>query len=172
MTTVLPAPTIAIAGQHPDRRVAEVHRAALAGAAAGALAEELGHRGPRRHALGERVAVRPVRGGDPVGRPEHVADADGDRLLALVLVERPRDLALEEEVVDRLLEAADQEHLPVQPGEVPGQAARPLAAILPDQVPHRLDHRRLAGLEHVGRPVRADHGVDVRLGGQRSASPR
>ncbi len=104
-------------GQHPDRGVAEVHRAALAGAAAGALAVELGHRGPGGHTLCECVAVRPVRGGDPVGRPERVADADGDCLLALVLVERPGNLAFEEEVVDRLLEASDEEHLPVQPGE-------------------------------------------------------
>ena len=46
---------------------------------------------------------------------EHVADPGRDRLLALVLVQRSRDLALEEEPVDALLEAANQEHRPVQP---------------------------------------------------------
>ena len=43
-----------------------------------------------------------------------VADADGDGLLPLVLVQRAGNLALQEEVVDALLEAADQQHAAVE----------------------------------------------------------
>ncbi len=48
-------------------------------------------------------------------RPKDVADTRRDRLLPLVLVQRPGDLAFEEEPVDALLEAADQQHRSVQP---------------------------------------------------------
>ena len=66
VTTVLPPADDRDRGQHPDGRVAEVHRAALAAAAAGRLAVELRHRRPRAHPLRERVAVRAVGRGDPV----------------------------------------------------------------------------------------------------------
>src|SRR3972149_4958531 len=61
--------------------VVEVHRAAVAVAAALDLAVELGHELVRVHSLGERVGVRAVRRGDHVALLERTADPDGDGLL-------------------------------------------------------------------------------------------
>ena len=72
-----------------------MHRAALAAAAAGRFAVELGHRCPDIDALGERVTVGSMGGGDPVCRTKDVADAHRDRLLTLGLVQRSRELALQ-----------------------------------------------------------------------------
>ena len=102
-------------GQHPDRGVAEVHRSALPPAAAGRLSVQLRHRRAGADPLCERVAVGPVRRGDPVVAPEHVAHPGGDGLLALVLMERAGDLPVEEEAVDPVLEAADEEDEAIEP---------------------------------------------------------
>ena len=60
-----------------------------------------------------------------VVREDHVAlglevidDPDRVRLLADVRVRRPDELALREQVEERLLEAADEVHPPVERGEV------------------------------------------------------
>ena len=62
--------------------VVEVHRAAVAVRAAFDLPVELGHDLVRVRALGERVPVRAVRGGEHVALLQRPADADGDGLLA------------------------------------------------------------------------------------------
>src|SRR5207249_1380992 len=50
----------------------------------------------------------------PVRRRKLVADADGNGLLALALVHGARDFAGEEQRVDALLKAADEQHAAVQ----------------------------------------------------------
>ena len=55
-----------------------------------------------------------MRGGDPVRRSQHVADAHRDRLLTLALVQRSRDLALQIQEIDALLEATDQLHAAIE----------------------------------------------------------
>ena len=62
--------------------------------------------------LRERVAVRAVRRGDDVAVLERAADADGARLLADRDMEEAGQLARAEALLDLLLEAADEEHLP------------------------------------------------------------
>jgi hypothetical protein len=62
--------------------VVQVHGAAVAVAAALDLAVELGHHLVGMRALGDRVPVRAVRGGDHVALVERPADTDRDRLLA------------------------------------------------------------------------------------------
>ena len=70
-----------------------MHAAAAAVRAAGRAAEQLGDQLPRRHALGQRVAVAAVRAEDHVVGAQVGADADGDRLLADVGVAGPVDQA-------------------------------------------------------------------------------
>jgi hypothetical protein len=53
--------------------------------------------------------------GDPVVGSEYVAYARRDGLLALVLVERAGDLAVEKKPVDPVLEAADEKDTTVKP---------------------------------------------------------
>jgi len=76
------------------RLVEDVHVAAKAATESGGALEDLREEGTQGHTLGERVAVGSVRGGDPIRRSKHVADADRNGLLALALVQRARDLAL------------------------------------------------------------------------------
>ena len=95
----------------PALDVVEVHRAAVAVAAALDLPVELGHELVRVRALRERVPVRAVRRGDHVVVLERAADADRDRLLADRDVEEAGQLAGAEALLDLLLEAADEEHL-------------------------------------------------------------
>ena len=92
--------------------VVEVHRAAVAVRAAFLLAVQLGHHLVRVRALGERVAVRAMRRGDHVAVLERAADADGAGLLADRDVEEAGQVAGAEALLDLLLEAADEEHLP------------------------------------------------------------
>ena len=56
--------------------------------------------------------MRAVRLGDDVAFFERAADADRDRFLSDRDVEEPRELAGTEPLLDLLLEAPDQEHLP------------------------------------------------------------
>ena len=63
----------------------------------------------------QRVPVAAVGRGDAVAILEDARDADRNGLLARVEVRRPVDLAAEEERLDQILEAADQDHRPVEP---------------------------------------------------------
>ncbi len=96
--------------QDPDVRVTEVHRASATAEAPGLATVDLGHGHRGVHALGERVAVGTVCGGDPVGVPQGGAHAHGDCLLTLRLMQGARDLALQEPQVRSLLEVADDDH--------------------------------------------------------------
>ena len=76
-----------------DLGVEEVHRPALALGAAGRLAEQLGHRGPRVHAQRQRMAVAAVAVDQRVlALLEDRGDADGDRFLPAVEVAEAADL--------------------------------------------------------------------------------
>ena len=55
-----------------------------------------------------------VRAGDAVALPQSACEADGHRLLSGAQVRRPVDLSAQEQGLDELLEAPDQEHLPVE----------------------------------------------------------
>ena len=101
-----------VRAQVPALDVVEVHRAAVAVRAAFLLAVQLGHHLVRVRALGERVAVRAMRRSDHVAVLERAADADGAGLLADRDVEEAGQVAGAEALLDLLLEAADEEHLP------------------------------------------------------------
>ena len=60
------------------------------------------------------MAVSAVRRRDHVALLERTADADGDRLLADRDVQEAGKIARAEQLLDLLLEAPDQEHLPVE----------------------------------------------------------
>ncbi len=93
--------------------VEDVHRAALALAVPGGLAEQLGHDHPRVGAAGQRVAVIAVGAELVVVRAERLGGADRDRLLADVEVAEAVDLALGVGLRCPLLEPADEVHVPV-----------------------------------------------------------
>src|ERR687893_1064612 len=102
----------AVGAEHPGPHVGDVHRAALAVAVAGGLAEQL--RGHAVHVEAERdgVPVAAVGGGDHVPLLQGGYGPDGDGLLPDVEVRRPVDLPLGVEVVYLLVEGAAEEHLP------------------------------------------------------------
>src|SRR5262249_34077653 len=114
-------------------------------------------------------------------RPQSGADTDRDRLLADVEMQRGGDLALKKQRVTALLEAPDQEHIPVLlqlPGDrmvryqsllppLPGATA---AAIEPDPFPHARLHRRLRPGENVRFLVRSEEVMDVYRARPRSDS--
>ena len=104
----------AVGPEQPDAAVVEVHGAAAPAATSVALAEELGHQRARRDALGERMAVPAMRGGDPVGWPQMRADADCGRLLADVEMQEARRLALAAGDLRRAFEAPQQHHLLIE----------------------------------------------------------
>ena len=107
-----PPPTTAFAPRFPCCDVVEMHRAAVAVRAALGLPVELGHQLVRMGALRERVTVRAVRRGDHVAVRERAADADGAGLLADRDVQESGQLAGAETLLDLLLEAPNEEHLP------------------------------------------------------------
>ena len=82
-----------VLAQQADRRIGEVHRAALPLAAPGALAQQLGHRLPGIKALGDGVAVAAVGAGHVVVPPQSCHRGDRRPLLADAGVERAADLA-------------------------------------------------------------------------------
>ena len=98
------------ARHHPLVHVADVHRPALALAAAGRRAEELEEQLLDRQPLGQRMAVAAEGRGDEVALLERRADADGRGLLALALVDRAGHRAFQEQELHPLLELADQDH--------------------------------------------------------------
>src|SRR5262249_7865245 len=119
-----PAPDDRVRAEEPALDVVEVHRAAVAAWATLDLAVQLRHDRVRGRAVRERVAVRAVGGSDHIAVLERAAHADGGRLLAERHMEEPGQLAGPEALLDLLLEAADQEHVPV---ELEQELARDLA---------------------------------------------
>ena len=98
--------------QDADAEVGQVHRAALALADAGLLAQQLGHCGPDVAALGDGVSVRAVVAGHPVVVAQGHAGTHGHRLLPDVGVGRANDLAALHQADYRFLEVPDAKHSP------------------------------------------------------------
>ena len=94
--------------------VDHVHRAGAAAADARLAPEQLVEQRLRLDAERERVAVAAVGAGDAVLLLEHRADPGGHGLLTRVEVRGAVDVALLEERLDAVLEAADQQHAPVE----------------------------------------------------------
>lgn len=102
------------ARDHSLGEVADVHRTALAAAAARARAEEFVHEFLDREPLRDGVAVAAERGGDEVTGLERRADSHCGGLLALALMDRARHGALEKQELHAILELADEHQAAVQ----------------------------------------------------------
>ena len=113
-----PAADDGVRAEVPALDVVEVHRAAVAVRAALDLAVELGHERVRRRPARERVAVRAMRRREHVAVLHRAADADADRLLADRDVQEAGQLAGAEPLLDLLLEAADQQHVVQELGQL------------------------------------------------------
>ena len=121
-----PAADDCVRAQVAVLHVVEVHRAAVAVAAALDLPVELGHHLVGMSALGDRVPVRPMRRGDHVAVLERAAHADRHGLLADSDVEEAGQLAGAEALLHLLLETADEEHLPKELLQALGRHCLPL----------------------------------------------
>ena len=108
-----------------DLDVVQVHRAAVAAAAAFDLAVELGHDPLDRRPLRDRVPVGAVRRRDDVLARERGADARRRCLLADRDVQEPGQLAGAEAILDLLLEPADEQHLAEEAAQDLLRDARP-----------------------------------------------
>ena len=122
---------VADAGRHDPvgseeaaRAVVKVHGAAAAAAAAVALAVEFGHQNVGRHALGERMAVAAMRGGDPIGRSQQRTQTDRRSLLADVEMQEARRFALPAGDLRYLFELAQQHHAFVEADHLGGREPR------------------------------------------------
>ncbi len=100
----------AVGAQHAHAEVGDVHGAALALAAAGALSEQLGHHVLQVGALGDGMAVPPVGALDIVGLSQVRHDARGSGFLADVQVDEPGDFSVKEKFLHGELEIADLHH--------------------------------------------------------------
>ncbi|MNV46251.1 hypothetical protein D3C71_1380750 [compost metagenome] len=123
----------AVRAQHADRKIGDVHGAALALVVAGGAAKQLAHHARAVGALGQRMAVAAVGGGEQVARMQMGADARGHGLLARGQVQRPLDQrrfgtgrgALAPDLhatlagaFGRVLEGTDTDHGPVEGKQV------------------------------------------------------
>ena len=90
--------------EHADRKIGDVHRAALAAIEAAGLAKQLTHHAHHVRAFGQRVAVPAVGGGDEVVGAQMGADPCGHGLLSGGQVQRPAHLG---RAVRRLAVGAD-----------------------------------------------------------------
>src|ERR1044072_4960377 len=96
------------------------------------------------------MPVAAVRARNAVVRPERGREADRDRLLSGVEVGRPVDLAAEDEALPAVLEAADEEHPPVQLREgldVLGERRRGRVSVAPHTAAARGPGARGPGAE-------------------------
>ncbi len=107
-----PAADDRVRAEVPDLDVVEVHRAAVAAAAAFGLPVQLGHDPLDRSSLRDRVAVRAMGRRDDVLARERSADAGRGGLLADRDMEESRQLTRAKAILHLLLEPADEEHLP------------------------------------------------------------
>ena len=105
----------AVATQEVDALVEEMHRAALPLREPVDASEQLGHDPLGVRALGEAVAVLPVRRHRVVLGPCHRGGADGHRLLADIEMEKAADLAHGIHLGGFLFEPSDQLHLGEKP---------------------------------------------------------
>src|SRR5215467_16276277 len=105
-----PATDDAIGAEHALGQVGDVHRAALAMAAAGPAAVDLGHHLAHVNALSDAVAMTAMGTGDGVTVIEAVAYADRRRFLTRVQVDESGNLAGRELGVYAFLELANRPH--------------------------------------------------------------
>src|SRR5262249_51140719 len=118
-----PAADDAVGAEHALGQVGDVHRAALAVAAAGLAAVDLGHHLADVDALGDAVAMTAMGAGDGVTVIEVAAYADCGSLLACVQVDESGNLAGGELGVHAFLELADRPHNSVGAQQLlPGQS--------------------------------------------------
>ncbi len=121
-----PAADDGVRAEIADLDVVQMHRAAVAPAAAFDLAVQLGHDPLDGRSLRDRVTVRAMRRRDDVLARERGTDPGRGRLLADRDVQEPRQLARAEPILDLLLEATDQEHLAEESAQnLPGYARPP-----------------------------------------------
>ena len=104
----------AVAAEHPELDVGDVHRAAQAAAIAARPAHELGHHAPNIRALRDEVTVAAVISHDVVIGAECRRGSDGDRLLSDTAVCGTGNDSGREELGRPLLEPPDQVQLPVR----------------------------------------------------------
>src|SRR5215469_10158634 len=118
-----PATDDAVGAEHALGQVGDVHRAALAMAAAGPAAVDLGHHLAYVDALGDAVAVAAMGARDRVTVVEVAAYADRRSLLAGVQVDESGNLAGRELGVDAFFKISDRPHQPVGAQQLlPGQS--------------------------------------------------
>ena len=94
-----------------------MHRAALAFAIAGFLAQQLGEHAVDCAPFGQAMPVAAMRAGDVIVRAQRFANAHGDRFLADIKVGEARHQGARVEIVDLLLEQADHHHAAVHAQE-------------------------------------------------------
>src|SRR5262249_37326109 len=99
-----------IGAQHTDRKIGNVHRAALALAIARGAAKEFGHHFLDISALGNAMAVAAVRTGNIIGRLEVRTNGHSHGFLTNVGMQGPHDFALAGLVFRLLLKQADAPH--------------------------------------------------------------
>src|SRR6266567_502559 len=121
----------AVGTEHALGQVGDVHRAALAMAAAGLTAVDLGHHFADVNALGDAVAVAAMGTGDGVTVVKVAAYADRRSLLPCVQVDESRNLAGRELRVHAFLELADRPHRSVDAHQLLWSQSSPL---------HRVGH--------------------------------
>ena len=104
----------AVGPEDAEGRIGDVHRPAPTPVRPRVAGHQLGEHPLRVEALGQAVAVAPVRRGDDVVGPQRPARADRRGLLARRQVHEARDLTRLVHGRDPILEAPDHQHPPVQ----------------------------------------------------------
>jgi len=108
----------AVGPQDAQVEVGDVHRAALALAVAGGLAQQLGHHQLRITAFGQAMAVTAMGAGDIIVAPQGSAGADGHGFLTDVGVGRAPDSAVPVLFHGAFVKITDQPHPIVYIGQV------------------------------------------------------
>ena len=108
----------AVGTEHAAIDIGDVHRAALALAATGRFAADLGHHPVDLHALGNAVSVAAVGAGDEVVVVQVGAHPDGDRFFSGVEMNEAGDQAGGEILVQPVLEFADLSHPSIDPQQL------------------------------------------------------
>ena len=108
----------AAGAHHADLRSEQVHAAAAAARTAGGPAKQLGEQLPRRHPLGQGMAMAAMRAEDHVFLAQVRTHANGDRLLSDIGVAGPVNQAALMRPCQLLLTQANEQHAAVQGQEL------------------------------------------------------
>ena len=109
-----PAADDRVAAIEPGRAVEDVHRSAAPAAASFLLAEHLGHQPVHADAARDRLAVLAIGRDDGVLGRKRLHDADRNRLLAIIEVQKAEDLLRLVQLDAFRLEMPDADHLAQQ----------------------------------------------------------